>query len=176
MNWLIDIILLAVIGFTAFRHFRFGLMFTVYNIGRFILSVLAAVIFGKLFGRILADGFLGDRLRAGGHSDVFADRFCAVISYLVIFIVATVILSFVVKILCKIEIPILHELNKVLGLILGLLLGLLSASMIATILYSFFEMYASFSGEEGIMSVYYDSYIFRFVYNLKIFGFIRSLL
>ena len=44
MHWFIDFVIVAVLLFSVIKHFRLGLMHTVYSIGKFIASVLAAVI------------------------------------------------------------------------------------------------------------------------------------
>ena len=44
MHWFIDFVLLAVLLTYTFRHFRLGLMHTVFSVLKFVLSVIAAVI------------------------------------------------------------------------------------------------------------------------------------
>jgi CheY-like chemotaxis protein len=66
--------------------------------------------------------------------------------------------------------------DKVLGLALGIVLGLLSASLISTALYSVIELVAAVNSNSDIMNLFNDSYVFKFMYNLKMFDFIRSLI
>ena len=234
MHILIDIILVAVLLLSAIKHFRRGLMHTVYNIGKFIASVIAAVIFGKPLACLLADGVLGnavtDRVYAklldfvgdSKLSDFFANLpsgfasfvklfgvdiasleeqfagaenteeiirkmaetiayplsgiICAIIAYALVFVVAFLILSIVVLCLKKIKIPLLTGVDKLLGLVLGLVLGILSCSMIATLIYSGIQFLAAMNDNAEIMGLYYDSYVFRYIYELKIFEFIRTLI
>ncbi len=175
MNWLIDIILLAVIGLTALRHFKVGLSYTLYNLGKFILAILAALLLGKLLGSLLFGAIgegLGERLGSVG----FAETLCSVIAYVLVFVITLLVLTLVIKGLRRIEIPVLHEIDKVLGLVLGLALGVFSACMIATVVYTILELYASFTESDSVMQIYGNSYVFRFIYELKIFEFIRSLI
>ena len=234
MHILIDVILVAVLLLSIIKHFRRGLMHTVYNIGKFIASVIAAVIFGKPLGCLLADGIVGnavtDRVYAkligfvgdSKLSDFFANLpsgfasfvklfgvdiasleeqfagaenteaiiremaetiayplsgiICAIIAYALVFAVAFLVLSLVVMCLKKIKIPLLTGVDKLLGLVLGLVLGVLSCSMIATLVYSGVQFLAAMNDNAEIMSLYYDSYVFRFIYELKIFEFIRTLI
>ena len=234
MHILIDVILVSVLLFSAIKHFRRGLMHTVYNIGKFIASVIAAVIFGKPLGCLLADGMVGNAITdrvyekllgfVGDNklSDFFADlpsgfasfvklfgldvaslekKFAdaenteavvremaetiayplsgiigAIIAYALVFAVAFLVLSIVVMFLKKIKIPLLHGVDKILGLVLGLVLGILSCSMIATFVYSGVQYLAAMNENAEIWSVYYDSYFFRFIYDLKIFEFVRNLI
>lgn len=62
MSWIIDILLLAVIGVSVFQHFRQGLMYSVYNVAVFLLSLLSAAIFGRPLSAVLSDGFIGNKI------------------------------------------------------------------------------------------------------------------
>lgn len=235
MHWFIDFVIVAVLLFSVIKHFRLGLMHTVYSIGKFIASVLAAVILGKPIACFLADGIIGNAVTGSvygklneyvggseGLSDFFAnlpegfvgfcglfgvdieslrvqyataegseavlrdmaetiaspiaEMFSAIVAYLAVFLIAFVVLSIVVMGLKKIKIPILTGIDKTLGLILGLVLGLFSASLIATAVYSGLQFLSAMNGNGNIMNVYSDSYVFKFVYDLRIFEFIRNLI
>lgn len=235
MNWFIDFVLLAVLAVYSFRYFRNGLMHTVYSVAKFLVSLIIAVLFGKLLGNLLADYCIGRVVTeqvygklvdftGGGESlaEFFANipdgfvRFAelfkvdvamlqekygalenseevlqgmaetisapivnaisAVIGYVVVFVVAYIVLTVVVAGLKKIKIPILTGIDKALGLVLGLALGLFNASLIATAVYFALEYFAAMNSDSTIMNVYSNSYIFRFIYDLKIFEFIRNLI
>lgn len=235
MGWFIDILLVAVLAFYVVRHFHYGLMHTVYNIGKFIAAFLLAAIFGRPLAGYLADGVIGDAVTAkvfdkiseyvGGSESLSAffndvpegfaslvklfgvdmaalreqygtaegseailrdmaetisypisGTISAIIAYVAIFVVSLAILSVVVMLLAKIKLPILTGLDKTLGLLLGLVLGLMNVALISTVVYSGLEFFAAMNENSEIMNVYYDSFVFKFVYDLKIFEFIRNLI
>ncbi|MBQ8407255.1 MAG: CvpA family protein [Clostridia bacterium] len=235
MHWFIDFVLIAVLALYTFKHFRLGLMHTVYNIGKFIASMLAAMFFGKQLGYALADGFFEQRITdsvygklnefTGGGADMseffanlpdgftefvrlfgvnvdtlrekygtaeaseeilrdmaetianpIVDMISAIVAYVAVFLIVYIVLSIVVKCLKSIKIPILTGLDKTLGLLLGMVLGLLSASLIATAVYSFLEFLAATNSDSAILDVYNNSYVFKFIYSLRIFEFIRNLI
>ena len=100
----------------------------------------------------------------------------SIIAYIVIFIAAFIILSIVIKGLSKIKIPVVTKLDKILGVVLGLVLGVLTVAFISTATYSILELVAAMKGNEEIMKIYSDSYVFKFIYDLRIFEFIRKLI
>lgn len=235
MHVLIDVILIAVLLFSTVKHWRLGLMHTVYNIGKFIASVLAAVILGRPIGCMLADGVIGNAIENGVYDKlvIFAgeegslsallnsapERFqsflklfdadlavlqsrfgnaedseevlremaeviayplsgivSAIVAYAAVFLVAYLVLSLVVMGLKKIKIPILSGIDKLLGLVLGLFLGLLSAAMVSTVLFSGIQLFAATGENAEIWRIYTDSHVFRFIYELRIFEFVRNLI
>ncbi len=231
---MLDIIILAVIAIPAIKHYRGGITGTVFGIGRFILSVLFAVLFGKLVGMALADGIVGAAISYGAYykineyvdgsslSSFFADppegfvRFSkligtdvsaleeqygnaattnetlremaakasrpitetvsAILGYLLVFIVVFIALTIVIACLKKIKIPVLTSFDKWLGLGLGIVLGLFGASLLSTVFYTALEVASALTGDGNIMDFYNDSFIFKLIYNLKIFEFVRNLL
>ena len=100
----------------------------------------------------------------------------SIIAYIVIFIAAFIVLSIVIKGLSKIKIPVVTKLDKILGVVLGLVLGVLTVAFISTATYSILELVAAMKGNEEVMKIYSDSYVFKFIYDLRIFEFIRKLI
>ncbi len=235
MWWLIDIILVAIIAFLTIRHCIKGFMHSVYNVAKFILAVIAAIILGKPIGAWISNSFMRPKLSnfayekisgfiGGGDSlaeffnnipdgfvklmELFginigalqeqygsaenseavlremadtvssplASTVSAIIAYVAVFVVTFLVLLLVFFLLEKIDIPLLTGIDKILGLILGMVLGLLSTSLITTALYSGIELIAAMNSDSEIMSLFNDSYVFKFIYNLKIFDFIRQLI
>ncbi len=235
MNWVLDIVLLGIILFSAIRHFSKGLMSIFYNIGKFIVSILAAVLLGKPVGALISNGFMSAKVNGFvyeklcgfvGDSQSLADFFAdipagfrtlvstfgvdleglcetysnaentetvlrdmastigspianmisAIIAYISIFLVVFIVLTIVLFFVKKIEIPVFKTLDKVLGLVLGLALGIFSASLIATTAYSILEFVSAMNTDSTVMNVYSGSYVFKFIYDLKIFEFIRNLI
>lgn len=109
-------------------------------------------------------------------SGPIANMISAIIAYVLIFVVVFVVLTIVFKGLEKIKIPVLTGVDKILGLVFGLALGVFSASLLATAVYSVLEFISAVNESETVMNIYNDSYVFKFIYNLKIFEFVRNLL
>ena len=105
-----------------------------------------------------------------------ANAASAIIAYGLIFLVSLLVFSLVCLMFKKIEIPIISKIDKLLGLCLGLILGILGAAIIATVGHTILEFISATSGNLEIIDWYNNSYVFKFVNELKIFSFIRSLI
>ena len=229
-----DLILLGLFAYCVIKHFLGGLTKSVFGIGKFIASVLMALLFGKLIAGLLADGIVGsaisygvfyrlkeyvngeelkdffnnvpagferfakligadveelkaqyqlaasndDTLRemADNLSRPLAETVSGILGYILVFLVVFIALTIVIALLRNIKIPVISTLDKWLGLALGVILGLFSTSLLATVVYTALEVAATLTGDVGIMDFYNDSYVFKFVYNLRFFEFVRNLL
>ena len=100
----------------------------------------------------------------------------AIMAYGVVFLVVLLILSIVCLMIKQIEIPIISTVDKLLGLVLGLVLGIMGAAMIATVAHSVLEFVTAISGNYDIMNAYDNSFVFKFVNEIKIFSFVRGLI
>ena len=183
MHWFVDFILLAVLLTYSFRHFHYGLMHTVFSVAKFLVSLVLAVIFGGYAGNLLKDGYIGRELAESVHaklgeliSATVVDTVCSVIGYVVVFLLSYLVLSIAVSGLQKIKIPILSGVDKTFGLLLGIVLGIFNASLVATAIYCALEYYAAINSDPTVMCIYTDSCVFRFIYNLNFFDFIRNLI
>ena len=183
MHWFVDFILLAVLLTYSFRHFHYGLMHTVFSVAKFLVSLVLAVIFGGYVGLSLKDGYIGRELAESVYaklgdliSATVVDTVCSVIGYVVVFLLSYLVLSIAVSGLQKIKIPILSGVDKTFGLLLGIVLGIFNASLVATAIYCALEYYAAINSDPTVMCIYTDSCVFRFIYNLKFFDFIRNLI
>jgi hypothetical protein len=130
-----------------------------------IVAVVVAFLLGGYVGRLLGDLF----------PTVGGGKLFAVICYVLAFVVAYILFSLIIKGLSKLEVPVLTKVDKFLGALLGLVFGLLLSSSISVILYTVLEIYSTLSGNAEALFIYSDSYIFKIIYDLKIFGFIGSL-
>lgn len=229
-----DIILIAVLAFCIIRHFIGGFTSSILGIGKFIISVALAVLFGKLIAGLLADGFVGssisygvfvklkeyigglnlneffdsipegfrrfaqlvgadvDALKLQYQSAVTNDEtiramadniarplvetVSAILGYVLVFLVVFIALSIVCGLLKFIHIPVLSTIDKWLGLALGVVIGLFSVSLLSTVVYTALEVAAALTGDVGIMDFYNNSFVFKFIYNLRFFEFVRNLL
>ena len=162
MSVLIDVIIIAVFLFPVFKYWHKGLMQAILGVGKFIAAVIAAVILGRPIALLVNNVF-----SLGWMS--------AVLTYIAVFLIALLVFSILCLSLKSIKIPIISTLDKILGLCLGILIGVLSAATVATVAHSFFEFISTVSGNQDVMNCYYGSRVFKFVNEIGIFGFIRSL-
>lgn len=162
MAILIDIILIAIFVLTIIRHSRLGLACSVLSAGRMIFSIILALALCYPVGALA---------NAVGVPDAIS----GIVAFIAVFIIAMLLSKLLINLLSKIEIPLVTRVDKFLGFVLGVVLGLIFVSFTATTVYTVIELIASLSAESGAMSVYDNSYVFKAVYDLKIFEFIRNL-
>ena len=157
-----DIVLLAIFVITVIRHFSLGLACSVLNAGRLLFSLLVAAILCYPIGAVF-------------YSLGVPSAFSGVIAFIVIFVVTLILSKLLIKLLSKIKIPVITKVDKFLGLLLGIVLGAIFVSFLSTAVYTVIELISSVNAESEIMSVYEDSFVFKFIYDLKLFDFIRNL-
>lgn len=109
-------------------------------------------------------------------SEPISNTVSGIVAYVVIFVTAVASVSIIVLILKRIRLPIITRFDKWLGLSLGICLGLLLSSMLSTVVYSLLELIAATDNNVNVMNVYERSLAFKFIYELKIFEFIRKLI
>ena len=105
-----------------------------------------------------------------------AQTVSAIIACALVFAVTYIVLTVVIFGLKHIKIPILSSIDKYLGLALGSVLGILGAALISTAVFSLSELIAGMNSDSKIMDVYNNSLVFKFIYDLRIFEFIRKLI
>ena len=144
------------------KHARLGLACSILDAGRLFFSIIAALMLCYPVGLILYD--LG-----------MSEAISGIAAFIVVFILALLLSKLFVKLLSKIKIPIVTKVDKFLGAILGCILGILFVSILSTTVYTILEMISLLSNDAEIMNVYDNSHIFKYIYDLKIFEFIRNL-
>jgi len=162
MSIFFDVVLLAILLFTVVRHAKLGLACSILNAGRIFLSLIAAAVLSYPFASIFYG--IGIPVALSG-----------IVAFLTVFFAVLLLSKFLIKLLSKIKIPVVTKVDKFLGFILGILLGLIYISILSTSAFTVLEIIASAQSDGDVMSVYNDSYVFKFIYDLKIFEFIRNL-
>ena len=171
MAIIVDVILVALFLFSAIRHWRLGLACSVLSAGKFLFSILCASLLARPVAMLLGYAFEA-LLTDSGAVGVLAGILGFAVSFFAVFFLS----GLIIRMLSKIKIPIITKIDKLLGLCLGLIIGALSISLLSTAIYAVAEIVTFFEGGDGAMSVYYDSYVFKFVYDLKLFDFLRNLI
>lgn len=121
-----------------------------------------------------SDGIIRDM--ANTISRPISDTVSAMIAYVTIFIITLIVITLLIKALRGIKIPVLTGIDRLLGLCLGLIIGLLGASLVSTVVYTGLEFFIAVDQNAEIMNVYNDSFVFKYIYELRIFEFIRNLI
>ena len=171
MAIVIDIVFVALLLFCMIRHFRLGLACSVLSAGKFLFSILCASLLAKPVAVLL--GYAFDALLTDdGAVGVLAGILGFTVSFVAVFLLS----GLIIRAISKIKIPIITKVDKLLGLCLGIILGALSLSVLAVAVYSVAEIITFIDGTGEAMRVYDDSYVFKFVYDLKLFDFIRNLI
>ena len=165
MSIFIDLLLAFVICFALIKHLKLGLFCSILNLGKFIVSLIIAWLLGGYAGGLVAKLF----------PSVGGGKLFVILCYAFVFVVSYIIFTLIIRALSKVKLPIVTTIDKILGTLLGLLLGLLTASLISVIIYAILEICVFFSDNYEVMLVYSDSYVFKFIYDLKIFDFIANL-
>ncbi len=174
MHIFIDIVIVAMLVFCAIKYYRQGFLCSCLHFGKFVVAVLFSVIFGRPLGDLFADKLIGPATEASVSLSLI-NMISGILAYVLIYTVTLTVLHVVIRLLSKIKIPIITNFDKLLGLTLGLVVGIFSVSLLSTVAYSLLEFMSSL-GKSELMNIYYDSYVFKFVYDLNIFEFVRNLI
>ena len=170
MPYFFDILLVAVIAIFSIKHYKQGFAKTVLKFAKFFVSVILAILLGKLAAELIRASQILDGLPAP-----IGSALSGIIGYVLAFAISFAVLTLVIDLLCSVKIPVLHKLNELMGLALGLVIGIFCASILSTVVYTCLEVVSAIKGDALIMNVYNDSLIFKFIYDLRIFEFIREL-
>ena len=157
----IDVLLCALFLLTVIKHTRLGLACSILSAFRLLFCLIIA---GLLYSPVAS------LLFGAGVSAALAGT----VAFLLVFLATMILSRLIIRLLSKVKIPVITKVDKFLGFFLGLVLGFVVTSLVSTSLYTFLELLSMSPGSEA-MSAYTDSYVFKFIYELKIFDFIRNL-
>ncbi len=162
MTLVIDILLIILFLFSMFKYGRLGLACSILNAGRFFISILAGLLLCYPVGSVMYE--LG-----------VSESLSGITAFLVVFIAVFILSKILIKMLSKIKIPLVTTVDKLLGTLLGAILGIIWVSLLSTALYTVLEVISAISQNTEVMNLYENSHIFRHIYDLEIFEFIRNL-
>ena len=171
MSIAIDIIITAVFLFFTVRFAILGLACSLLSSCKFLFSIICASLLASPVAMLM-----GVMLEGTAMAEVAVSSLSGVVGFVVSFLVIFLLSGLIIRLLSKIKIPVITKVDKLLGLVLGLIVGLLTVSAIATAVYAVAEVVAVVGLDPAALDVYEDSYVFKFVYDLKIFDFIRNLI
>ena len=157
----IDILLASVFVLCIIRHARLGLACSVLSAIRLVGSLLAASLIYYPVARLL-------------HAIGVAEAVSGTVAFIAVFIASMIFSKLLIRVISNIKIPIVTRVDKFLGFLLGIVLGFVFTSLISTVIYTLLDLFSALSDSSNI-NAYNDSYLFEFIYELKIFEFIRNL-
>lgn len=169
MAILFDILLLGLFLFITIRHWRLGFVCSVLSAGKLLFSLIVSALLCKPVAILISDAADGTSVLSGGVAS-------GIIAFVLLFAVSFVCASLIIRLISNVKIPLVTNVDKLIGLAVGLVLGTLTVAALATVTYSVLEIITLVSPESTALDVYYDSYVFRFVYDIGIFEFIRNLI
>ena len=171
MNMLIDAALAVIlIGFTVF-FYRKGILGAFLGSFRLIFSVSAAFLLGKTVSEIFVYNIISD-LIGGGVGSLIS----IVISSALVFSVAFLLSTAVIISVRRLEGKTVNRIDGFLGAVFGLTLGLCLTSLIASFLYSGISLAYTISENPEIMKPYENSSLFKFLFELSVFDYVRNLI
>lgn len=171
MSLFLDILIVAILVFSIVRHYKLGFACSLLTFGKFILALILASIFRKPVAELVLQAFADSELPGG-----IVNMLSGIIAFVLIFVAVIAVSTIIIHMISKINIPLITGFDKFLGLALGIVLGLASVSIISTVAFSILELITSLDAGSQCMNVYSDSYVFKFIYDLKFFEFIRKLI
>ena len=171
MSFIFDAILAAIIIILSVKHYKQGFTKSILNFGKFFVSIILSVWLGKVIALAFEDSDLFASMPTG-----LGNMFCGIFGYLIAFALSFIVLTIIINLLCNIKIPILHKINKLVGLAMGFAIGFFIASALSTVFYTCLELVSSVKNDSAVMNAYSNSFVFKFIYELRIFEFIRELI
>ena len=172
MNVLVDIILVFAFAYFVFKYSKLGLIISVLRFGKPIAALLIALSIGSIFANIIF-GILSLQIGVETRLVMIISPFLGHVS---VFVISLILITMLVNIISSVKIPIISKIDKVLGAILGVFIGFVVISALSTGVFSFLNLMHNFVGDSAVMQIYHDSFVFKNVYNLRFFEFIKELI
>ncbi len=139
MNYVVDVLLVAIAVITVFRCWRAGFAVSVLKFGRFFICFFGAILIASTF-------------------------FGFIVTFVLLFLGVTILMS-VMKLVTKI--PIVHGFDKLLGIVFGLLCAGLYLSLISVSLYAILIGLNTVYSSSNALSVYDSSTVFKTVVDMQ---------
>ena len=156
MRVAVDVFFLSILILFPIIYYKKGLFGSILGFGRFALSLMVSIVFGRI-------------LKAAGSSNTFGGAIAA-------FLLAYVALTVLIFAMKHIDVPLITKFDKLLGLVLGFGIGLLCVCLMSTVLHWILEVLSNAQNDPTIMDVYNSSRVFKFIYDLGMLEYIRNLI
>ena len=171
MNMLIDAFLVVIFLFLTVKFYKIGILGTFFGVCRIGLSVAASYLLGEYASRFIISSVSNNR-----EYHAVESALALVFSYILVFAIVFLVLTVVISATRRSEPRFIYKIDRFMGAFLGIMLGLCATSLVSGLLYSGLEIVYSISNLEGVMSIYNDSLVFKTVFELSIFDYVRNLI
>ena len=171
MNMLIDAFLVIIFLFLTVKFYKIGILGTFFGVFRIGLSIAASYLLGGCASALILSGISSNREFSAAESALVLT-----FSYILVFAIAFLLITVVISATRWAEPRFIYKIDRFMGALLGIMLGLCATSLVSVLLYSGLEIAYSISKIEGVMSVYNDSFVFKAIFELSIFDYVRNLI
>lgn len=163
MNYIIDIIFIAILGIFIFKGYKDGFIKTVFGLLINLASVIIAFALAKPISMMFADKILTDAPKEISSSVAIA------ISFVIMYAAAHMAIAIIANILDLVsKLPVLNFTNKSLGIIMGAVLGILYACVFSVILGYGYPLLAEIYPKIFTDELLNNSMIYSFIHKLNL--------
>ena len=171
MNVLVDATLVIIFLYLTVKFYKIGIIGVFLGATRLILSLAASYLLGGTVSRLILSGI--SRSREYTAADSIISLIC---SYILVFAIVFLLITVLSSATRRAEPRFIYKIDRSMGALLGISLGLCATSIISSLLYSALETAYALSRVDAIMSIYNDSLVFKTVFELSIFDYVRNLI
>ena len=166
MHILIDVALVLIFGWSVYSYVKNGLIKSLINAGKFLISFILACVLVKPIGNAIAS--------ARNLSDTASQIACKAITFVGIFLISLILVSILGTLLQKVaKLPVLHQVDKIAGLALGIVVGFLKVFVLSSI----FKMILNFGIVKNGAEIAANTVIFEWLANTNIItNFVKMIL
>ena len=171
MNMLIDAVLVIIFLYLTVKFYKIGILGAFFGTARLCLSLAASYLLGGTVSTLILSGISQSREYTVAESAI-----SLIASYILVFAVVFLLMTVVTTATRRAEPRFIYKIDRFLGALLGIMLGLCATSVISSLLYSGIEVAYDLCRIDAIMSIYNDSVVFKTVFELSIFDYVRNLI
>lgn len=171
MNMLVDATLVVIFLYLTVKFYKIGILGAFFGTARLGLSLAASYLLGGSVSRLILSGISRNREYTAAESVL-----SLIASYILVFALVFLLLTVVISSTRRAEPRFIYKIDRFLGALLGIALGFCATSVISSLLYSGIEVAYNLCRIDAIMSIYNDSVIFKTVFELSIFDYVRNLI
>lgn len=164
MSYIIDLVIILIIGYSVWYGHKKGFIKTAFNLVIKLVSFIFALILAQPLSGLFVEKMLSEYPPAIAKAAAYTIGF--IIVYVVVHI-ALVIVSNVLDLISKL--PLLNFANKTLGIAIGAALGFVSAWIFVIALNFVFPLLISYNPELFAENTLDKSILFNLIYNVNIF-------
>ena len=171
MNMLVDAVLVIIFLYFTFKFYKIGILGAFFGTMRMCISLAASYLLGGSVSRLILTGIT--KSREYSKAELVLSLITA---YILVFAIVFLLMTVVISSTRRAEPRFIYKIDRFLGALLGIMLGLCATSVISSLLYSGIEVAYTILLIDPIKSIYNDSVVFKTVFELSIFDYVRNLI